>query len=90
MVLFISEEMKQIPSPRILATHLNYDCLPKSIFKNKAKVGFFLFLRTSLISLTVPACKSDFGTTSFSCTQAGRTGGKQLGDNGSLMMPMLA
>ncbi|XP_014806041.1 PREDICTED: sulfotransferase 6B1 isoform X2 [Calidris pugnax] len=32
------ERMKQIPSPRILATHLNYDCLPKSIFKNKAKI----------------------------------------------------
>ncbi|PKU49147.1 sulfotransferase 6b1 [Limosa lapponica baueri] len=31
-------KMKQIPSPRILATHLNYDCLPKSIFKNKAKI----------------------------------------------------
>uniref|UniRef100_A0A8B9GKR8 Sulfotransferase n=1 Tax=Amazona collaria TaxID=241587 RepID=A0A8B9GKR8_9PSIT len=31
-------EMKQIPSPRILATHLNYGCLPKSIFKNKAKI----------------------------------------------------
>ncbi|OXB80296.1 UNVERIFIED_CONTAM: hypothetical protein H355_013694 [Colinus virginianus] len=30
--------MKQIPSPRILATHLNYDFLPKSIFKNKAKI----------------------------------------------------
>uniref|UniRef100_A0A8C6K4D7 Sulfotransferase n=1 Tax=Melopsittacus undulatus TaxID=13146 RepID=A0A8C6K4D7_MELUD len=47
MVLFISKEMKQIPSPRILATHLNYDCLPKSVFKNKAKVdtavSFFHF-----------------------------------------------
>ncbi|NWZ19196.1 ST6B1 Sulfotransferase, partial [Asarcornis scutulata] len=32
------QRMKQIPSPRILATHLNYDCLPKSIFKNKAKI----------------------------------------------------
>ncbi|KAM9608400.1 sulfotransferase 6B1 [Morphnus guianensis] len=32
------QTMKQIPSPRILATHLNYDCLPKSIFKNKAKI----------------------------------------------------
>ncbi|NXW23111.1 ST6B1 Sulfotransferase, partial [Circaetus pectoralis] len=32
------ERMKQIPSPRILATHLNYDCLRKSIFKNKAKI----------------------------------------------------
>ncbi|KAM4679472.1 LOW QUALITY PROTEIN: sulfotransferase 6B1 [Amazona ochrocephala] len=31
-------EMKQIPSPRILAMHLNYGCLPKSIFKNKAKI----------------------------------------------------
>uniref|UniRef100_A0A8B9N486 Sulfotransferase n=1 Tax=Accipiter nisus TaxID=211598 RepID=A0A8B9N486_9AVES len=30
--------MKQIPSPRILATHLNYDCLPRSISKNKAKI----------------------------------------------------
>lgn len=30
--------MKQIPSPRILATHLNYDFLPKSIFKSKAKI----------------------------------------------------
>ncbi|XP_029891911.1 sulfotransferase 6B1 isoform X1 [Aquila chrysaetos chrysaetos] len=32
------QRMKQIPSPRILATHLNYDCFPKSIFKNKAKI----------------------------------------------------
>ncbi|XP_025958454.1 sulfotransferase 6B1 [Dromaius novaehollandiae] len=32
------QRIKQIPSPRILATHLNYDCLPKSIFKNKAKI----------------------------------------------------
>uniref|UniRef100_A0A8C0HP01 Sulfotransferase n=1 Tax=Buteo japonicus TaxID=224669 RepID=A0A8C0HP01_9AVES len=32
------QRTKQIPSPRILATHLNYDCLPKSIFKNKAKI----------------------------------------------------
>ncbi|XP_010002876.1 PREDICTED: sulfotransferase 6B1 [Chaetura pelagica] len=32
------QRMKQIPSPRILATHLSYDCLPKSIFKNKAKI----------------------------------------------------
>ncbi|XP_009487255.2 sulfotransferase 6B1 [Pelecanus crispus] len=32
------QRRKQIPSPRILATHLNYDCLPKSIFKNKAKI----------------------------------------------------
>uniref|UniRef100_A0A669PI24 Sulfotransferase n=2 Tax=Phasianus colchicus TaxID=9054 RepID=A0A669PI24_PHACC len=32
------QRMKQIPSPRILATHLNYDFLPKSIFKNKAKI----------------------------------------------------
>ncbi|NXW61817.1 ST6B1 Sulfotransferase, partial [Eurystomus gularis] len=32
------QRMKQIPSPRILATHLNYDCLPKSVFKNKAKI----------------------------------------------------
>ncbi|KAM6127976.1 LOW QUALITY PROTEIN: sulfotransferase 6B1 [Pterocles gutturalis] len=31
------QRMKQIPSPRILATHLN-DCLHKSIFKNKAKI----------------------------------------------------
>ncbi|KAF1542695.1 Sulfotransferase 6B1, partial [Eudyptula minor] len=32
------QRMKQVPSPRILATHLNYDCLPKSVFKNKAKI----------------------------------------------------
>ncbi|NXJ12153.1 ST6B1 Sulfotransferase, partial [Odontophorus gujanensis] len=32
------QRMEQIPSPRILATHLNYDFLPKSIFKNKAKI----------------------------------------------------
>ncbi|NXY41253.1 ST6B1 Sulfotransferase, partial [Ceuthmochares aereus] len=32
------QRMKHIPSPRILATHLNYDYLPKSIFKNKAKI----------------------------------------------------
>ncbi|XP_049687447.1 sulfotransferase 6B1 [Accipiter gentilis] len=32
------QRMKQIPSPRILATHLNYDCLPRSIFKNKTKI----------------------------------------------------
>ncbi|KAM6207385.1 LOW QUALITY PROTEIN: sulfotransferase 6B1 [Sarcoramphus papa] len=31
------QRMKQIPSPRILATNLNYDRLPKSIFK-KAKI----------------------------------------------------
>ncbi|KAM6355880.1 LOW QUALITY PROTEIN: sulfotransferase 6B1 [Podargus strigoides] len=32
------QRMKQIPSPRILATHLNYNCLCKSICKNKAKI----------------------------------------------------
>uniref|UniRef100_A0A8C8R5J9 Sulfotransferase n=1 Tax=Pelusios castaneus TaxID=367368 RepID=A0A8C8R5J9_9SAUR len=32
------QRMKQFPSPRILATHLHYDKLPKSIFKNKAKI----------------------------------------------------
>ncbi|KAM8809495.1 LOW QUALITY PROTEIN: sulfotransferase 6B1 [Eudromia elegans] len=32
------QRMKQIPSPRILATHLSYDCLPKSIFEKKAKI----------------------------------------------------
>ncbi|XP_051471586.1 sulfotransferase 6B1 isoform X2 [Apus apus] len=32
------QRMNQIPSPRILATHLSYDCLPKSIFKNKTKI----------------------------------------------------
>ncbi|XP_030410137.1 sulfotransferase 6B1 [Gopherus evgoodei] len=32
------QRMKQFPSPRILATHLHYDNLPKSIFKNKAKI----------------------------------------------------
>ncbi|KAM9382909.1 LOW QUALITY PROTEIN: sulfotransferase 6B1 [Phaethornis superciliosus] len=32
------QRVKQIPSPRILATHLSYDCLPKSIFQNKAKI----------------------------------------------------
>uniref|UniRef100_A0A8C9FK29 Sulfotransferase n=1 Tax=Pavo cristatus TaxID=9049 RepID=A0A8C9FK29_PAVCR len=37
------QRMKQIPSPRILATHLNYDFLPKSIFKNKAKVAVSFF-----------------------------------------------
>ncbi|KFQ10272.1 Sulfotransferase 6B1, partial [Leptosomus discolor] len=52
------QRMKQIPSPRILATHLNYDCLPKFIFTNKAKAGFLLFPRTSLMSLIVPACKT--------------------------------
>ncbi|XP_064428188.1 interferon-induced, double-stranded RNA-activated protein kinase isoform X3 [Mirounga angustirostris] len=31
------QRMKQFPSPRILATHLHYDKLPGSIFKNKAK-----------------------------------------------------
>ncbi|XP_062983247.1 LOW QUALITY PROTEIN: sulfotransferase 6B1-like [Elgaria multicarinata webbii] len=30
--------MKQFPSPRIVATHLHYNNIPKSIFKNKAKV----------------------------------------------------
>ena len=35
--------MKQIPSPRILATHLNYDCLPKSIFKKKLRWAFLFF-----------------------------------------------
>ncbi|XP_020745689.2 sulfotransferase 6B1 isoform X2 [Odocoileus virginianus] len=32
------QRMKQLPSPRILATHLHYDKLPGSIFKNKAKI----------------------------------------------------
>ncbi|CAK7297107.1 Sulfotransferase 6B1 [Vulpes lagopus] len=32
------QRMKQFPSPRILATHLHYDKLPGSIFKNKAKI----------------------------------------------------
>ncbi|XP_004627673.2 sulfotransferase 6B1 [Octodon degus] len=32
------ERMKQFPSPRILTTHLHYDKLPQSIFKNKAKI----------------------------------------------------
>ncbi|XP_053238742.1 sulfotransferase 6B1 [Podarcis raffonei] len=32
------QRMKQFPSPRIVATHLHYDLLPKSILKNKAKV----------------------------------------------------
>ncbi|XP_042296732.1 sulfotransferase 6B1 isoform X2 [Sceloporus undulatus] len=32
------ERMKQFPSPRIVATHLHYNHIPKSIFKNKAKV----------------------------------------------------
>ncbi|XP_012509275.1 PREDICTED: sulfotransferase 6B1 isoform X1 [Propithecus coquereli] len=32
------QRMKQFPSPRILATHLHYDKLPESIFKNKAKI----------------------------------------------------
>ncbi|KAL4694403.1 hypothetical protein H8959_013668 [Pygathrix nigripes] len=31
------QRMKGSPSPRILATHLHYDKLPGSIFKNKAK-----------------------------------------------------
>lgn len=33
--------MKLFPSPRILTTHLHYDKLPQSIFKNKAKVSEF-------------------------------------------------
>ncbi|XP_077200292.1 sulfotransferase 6B1-like isoform X2 [Paroedura picta] len=32
------QRIKQFPSPRIVATHLNYNHLPKSIFKNKAKI----------------------------------------------------
>ncbi|XP_006882413.1 PREDICTED: sulfotransferase 6B1 [Elephantulus edwardii] len=32
------QRMKQFPSPRILATHLHYDKLPESIFKNKVKI----------------------------------------------------
>ncbi|XP_060611070.2 sulfotransferase 6B1 [Anolis sagrei] len=32
------ERMKKLPSPRIVATHLHYNHLPKTIFKNKAKV----------------------------------------------------
>uniref|UniRef100_A0A8D0HEU8 Sulfotransferase n=1 Tax=Sphenodon punctatus TaxID=8508 RepID=A0A8D0HEU8_SPHPU len=32
------QRMKQLPSPRVLATHLHYDNLHKSIFKNKAKI----------------------------------------------------
>ncbi|KAM9601198.1 sulfotransferase 6B1 [Trichechus inunguis] len=32
------QRMKQFPSPRILATHLHYDKLPGSIFKNNAKI----------------------------------------------------
>ena len=37
--VYIFKRMKQFPSPRILATHLHYDKLPGSIFKNKAKVS---------------------------------------------------
>uniref|UniRef100_A0A2K5ESQ1 Sulfotransferase n=1 Tax=Aotus nancymaae TaxID=37293 RepID=A0A2K5ESQ1_AOTNA len=33
------QRMEDFPSPRILATHLHYDKLPGSIFKNKAKVS---------------------------------------------------
>ncbi|XP_004711224.1 sulfotransferase 6B1 [Echinops telfairi] len=32
------QRMKQFPSPRILATHLHYDKLPGSIFKNNVKI----------------------------------------------------
>uniref|UniRef100_A0A8D0C1H6 Sulfotransferase n=1 Tax=Salvator merianae TaxID=96440 RepID=A0A8D0C1H6_SALMN len=32
------QRMKQFPSPRIVATHLNYNNLPKSILKSKAKI----------------------------------------------------
>ncbi|XP_070590203.1 sulfotransferase 6B1 isoform X1 [Erythrolamprus reginae] len=32
------QRMKQFPSPRIVATHLHYNYLPQSIFKNKAKI----------------------------------------------------
>ncbi|XP_019383251.1 PREDICTED: sulfotransferase 6B1 [Gavialis gangeticus] len=32
------QRLKQFPSPRILATHVPYDMIPKSIFKNKAKI----------------------------------------------------
>ncbi|XP_037596686.1 sulfotransferase 6B1 isoform X3 [Cebus imitator] len=32
------QRMEDFPSPRILATHLHYDKLPGSIFKNKAKI----------------------------------------------------
>ncbi|XP_050750541.1 sulfotransferase 6B1 [Gymnogyps californianus] len=35
------QRMKQIPSPRILATNLNYDRLPKSIFKKKLRWGSY-------------------------------------------------
>ena len=38
-IVYIFKRMKQFPSPRILATHLHYDKLPGSIFKNKAKVS---------------------------------------------------
>ncbi|XP_044273732.1 sulfotransferase 6B1 isoform X2 [Varanus komodoensis] len=32
------QRMKQFPSPRIVASHLHYNNLPKSVFKSKAKV----------------------------------------------------
>ncbi|CAO2604301.1 Sulfotransferase 6B1 [Lemmus lemmus] len=32
------QRMKLFPSPRILTTHLHYDKLPQSVFKNKAKI----------------------------------------------------
>ncbi|XP_029452832.1 sulfotransferase 6B1-like [Rhinatrema bivittatum] len=31
------ERLKQQPSPRLLVTHLHYDNIPKSVFKNKVK-----------------------------------------------------
>ncbi|KAM4693518.1 sulfotransferase 6B1-like [Discoglossus pictus] len=33
-----SEKLKQAPSPRVLATHFNYDYIPKSIFDKKSKI----------------------------------------------------
>nr|XP_021530090.1 sulfotransferase 6B1 [Aotus nancymaae] len=45
------QRMEDFPSPRILATHLHYDKLPGSIFKNKAK-------RQHLTMLPRPVLKS--------------------------------
>lgn len=38
-IMFIFKRMKQFPSPRVFTTHLHYDKLPESLFKNKAKVS---------------------------------------------------
>lgn len=72
---------------------------PSLFSRTKPRWAFFLFLflyffslsaRASLIFLTVPTCKNNSPTASFSCTHAGGIEEKQLGDSGNLTSPGLA